>query len=231
MSNNENLIEKPHRKHHRPKPPFEEPAEVTIPIWEYKEIPDFYNRVRGALSVGNVLTDTIIDYFEHAPMAEMQIKQRIPNWTELTDIKRLLFETCIVYMTCYILCPQYGSNQITKYKDPSLEVDYATNKNSNPCARFAELIEDLIAQINEEEQAPFFCGFQVTPSIPSHCCCHWKMFPHIIIHKTEEDKPCKPDKPHRPHKPHRPKPPVEEEPTEPDIPNTPDTPDTPEGDG
>ena len=185
---NDNAIENPDNEVDNPQPPIEEePIEVGIPIWEYKNIPDFYNRVRGALNIGNTLSDTTIDYFENAPMAEMIIKKRVPQWEELDNLKRLLFETCIIYQTCYILCPQFSSSRITKMKDPSLEVDYATNVNEKPCARFAELIDDLIAQINEEEQPPFFLGFEVTKSALNDCPCRRKLFPHIIQHKPVKD--------------------------------------------
>ncbi len=189
-------------------PPIEEekPGGATIPNWEYKNIPDFYNRVRGALNVGNVLTDITIDYFENAPRAEMAIKKRVPQWQDLDTEKRLLFETCIIYQTCYILCPQFSSNRITKMKDPSLEINYSTSANEKPCARFAELVDDLIAQINDEEQPPFFFGFEVTPSTRSGCCCHKKIFPHILNREPDYEEPI-----------------VEELPATPDSPNE-DTP-------
>lgn len=193
--------------------PEETPEEPILEMWEYLNIPDFYERVRGALNVGNTLSNTTIDYFENAPMAELKIKQRVPKWKELDNIKRLLFETCIIYMTCYILCPTMSSNKMTKYKDPSLEVNYAVGTNEKPCARFMELIDDLIAQINEEELAPFFTGFMVTPSKPSWCGCHRRWFPRIIqrVEPPEEEQPENPD--------------IPDEPIIPELPETPDSPD------
>lgn len=192
--------------------PEETPQPKDELTYEYINIPDFYDRVRGALNVGNTLSDTTIDYFENAPLAEMKIKQRVPKWKELDDFKRLLFETCIIYMTCYALCPTISDNRMTKYKDTSLEVNYAVGTNDkSPCARFAELVDDLIRQINdEEEQAPFFTGFMVTPSKRPFCGCCWK-HPHIFPQEPPKEEP-EPEEPITPELPENPDSPNENTP-------------------
>lgn len=130
--------------------------------WIYQTIPHFYDRVRVALNVGSLMDDTTIDFFENAPMAELKIKERIPNYEELDSIKRLLFETCIIYMTCYALCPVASTMRITRQKDPSLELEFAASSSKeSPCDRFLAMVDDLINQINEEEVTSFF-GFRVT---------------------------------------------------------------------
>ena len=130
--------------------------------WYYQNIDDFYNRVRAALNVGNMLTDNTIDFFENAPLAETKIKQRVPNWEELDEMQMLLFDSCIVYMTCYALCPLASSMRISRQKDPSLEIEFATTtQQGNPCDRFLALADDLIAQITGEEPENLF-GFKVT---------------------------------------------------------------------
>lgn len=150
--------------------------------WYYTTIADFYTRVRTALGVGNAIPDTTIDYFENAPMAEMSIKERIPQWESLDENQMLLFDTCIVYMTCYNLCPLVNANKMTKMKDPSLEITYATSTDKSPCARFINLVDDLIAKINGEEPKPFIWGFKVTPPTPTICgnarpfCCTRKHY-------------------------------------------------------
>ena len=71
----------------------------------YKNIENFYNRVRSCLSINNALiTDEEIDYPENAPTAERRVKARITNWQELEEDKAELFYSCIVYMTGYALC-------------------------------------------------------------------------------------------------------------------------------
>lgn len=133
-----------------------------VKTWTYQRIPNFYDRVRGALNVGNLMDDEAIDFFENAPMAEIKVKKRVPNYEELDDIKRMIFETCIIYMTCYALCPIASTMRISRQKDPSLELEFASNgNNENPCDRFLEMVDDLISQINEEEVTSFF-GFRVT---------------------------------------------------------------------
>lgn len=156
--------------------------------WDYQNIPDFYNRVRSALNVGNNISDRIIDYFENAPRAEIAIKNRVPNWQELDDTKKLMFDTCVVYQTCYALCPMVSANNITKMKDPSLEINYSANTKDKPCERFLALVDDLIAAINDEELAPSFFGFEVTPSIMRKCRRVWT-YPHILpVCRCEKDK-------------------------------------------
>lgn len=153
----------------QPEEPSEEPEEPQGAEWLYRSIPDFYNRVRASLNASGAITDAIIDYFENAPMAELIIKRRVPNYEELDDIKRLLFETCIIYQTCYKLCPMASSMRISRQKDPSLEIEFASSATDNkPCERFLAMIDDLIAQINEEEQTSFL-GFKVTGGKPPKC--------------------------------------------------------------
>lgn len=126
----------------------------------YKSIPDFYNRVRSSLN-GNMISNETIDFFENAPMAELRMKQRVPNWEELDDTNTLLFQTCIVYMTCYALCPVASSMRISRQKDPSLEIEFSTTKQDNPCDRFLAMIDDLTSLITDEEPHNLF-GFKVT---------------------------------------------------------------------
>lgn len=144
------------------KPPEDICTKNGVQYWLYQSIPNFYDRVRGALNVGNLMDDETIDFFENAPMAELKVKNRVPNYEELDDIKRMLFETCIIYMTCYALCPIASTMRISRQKDPSLELEFASiGNNENPCDRFLGMVDDLISQINEEEVTSFF-GFRVT---------------------------------------------------------------------
>lgn len=156
-------------------PPIEpeepdEPEEPEKPLPYYTQIPDFYDRVRLNLSASSInISDEIIDYPENAPMAEMRMKQRVPNWKELEEFKLSLFQTCIVYMTCYQLCYIANSNKITEQTTPSLTLKYSQNADmQKPCERFLVLIDDLVAEINDEKLNGFF-GFKITES--NHNCC------------------------------------------------------------
>lgn len=144
----------------------------------YTTIPDFYDRVRGALNVPvTTISDDMIDYPENASMAEMKIKSRVSIWKELTGIKKSLFETCIIYMTCYQLCPIVSARNITEQTTPSLTLKFSNNDTGKPCEHFLALIDDLIAQIMDEELQWSF-GFEVTKPTSS-CECgkvYWDMW-------------------------------------------------------
>lgn len=165
-----------------PSIPLEPP--ITIPNkpledaernpWDYSEIPDFYDRVRSSLnSKSSALTNDVIDYFENAPLAEIKMRNRVPIWRALNETKTQLFQTCIVYMTCYHLCPTFSSTgKITQQTTPSLSLKFDTSvSQEKPCERFLALIEDLIAQILDEEPEYFF-GFKVTKEYPQCECKH-----------------------------------------------------------
>lgn len=134
--------------------------------WLYQSIPEFYQRVRASLNA--TIDDATIDFFENAPLAETKIKQRVPNWEELDETNTLLFQTCIVYMTCYALCPLASSLRVKRQKDPSLEIEFGTSDQQNPCDRFLAMIDDLIAQITGEEPQNLF-GFRVTSGSGYRC--------------------------------------------------------------
>lgn len=147
----------------KPDTDTEDVEEKSCPhSWIYQTIPDFYDRVRNSLNVGSLIDNTTIDFFENAPMAEMKVIERLPDYSGITGIKRMLFETSIVYMTCYALCPIASTMRISRQKDPSLELEFASSAiEENPCDRFLSMVDDLIGQISGEESSSFF-GFRVT---------------------------------------------------------------------
>lgn len=149
----------------------EEPEEEEKTDFYYTTIPDFYDRVRSIINSKSLsISDSMIDYPENAPMAEMRIKARVPNWEELNEFKTSLFQTCIIYMTCYMLCPLASANSIIEQTTPDLTLKYAENKsNVSPCERYLWMIDDLIAEITGEEYSSFF-GFRVTPGNANGCC-------------------------------------------------------------
>lgn len=157
-------------------PPISIPSTPLEPAqpnpWDYTEIPNFYERVRSSLnSNAVVVSNEVIDYFENAPMAEHKMRQRIPIWRSLNEFKTQLFQTCIIYMTCYQLCPMVSSHgKVTEQTTPSLTLKYDVGTtNGKPCDRFLALIDDLVAQILEEEPEYFF-GFKVTKEYPECGC-------------------------------------------------------------
>lgn len=163
-----------------PSIPLEPP--ITIPStpmnpaeenpWDYSVIPDFYDRVRASLNTDAVVvTNEVIDYFENAPRAEREMRKRVPIWRSLDEFKIQLFQTCIIYMTCYYLCPIVNAHgAMTEQTTPSLTLKYATpTVQEKPCERFLDLIDDLLVEILDEEREYFF-GFKVTKEYPECSC-------------------------------------------------------------
>lgn len=144
-----------------PVKPEPEPEPVPEPEFYYQTIPMFYERVRSSLNVGNMISDSVIDYFENAPLAETKMKQRVENWEELDETQTLLFQTCIIYMTCYALCPIASTMRISRQKDPSLEIEFAASQQNGTCDKFLAFVDDLVSQITGEE-TPLTFGFKVT---------------------------------------------------------------------
>lgn len=139
-----------------------EPEPTPEPEFYYQTIPMFYERVRSSLNVGNMISDSVIDYFENAPLAELKMKQRVENWEELDETQTLLFQTCIIYMTCYALCPIASTMRISRQKDPSLEIEFAASQQQgSSCDKFLSFVDDLVSQITGEE-TPLTFGFKVT---------------------------------------------------------------------
>lgn len=154
-----------------------EPEPEPEPEFYYQTIPMFYERVRSSLNVGNMISDSVIDYFENAPLAEMKMKQRVENWEELDENQTLLFQTCIIYMTCYALCPIASTMRISRQKDPSLEIEFAASQQNGTCDKFLAFVDDLVSQITGEE-TPMTFGFKVTTgSGCKQCKPYWPRSP------------------------------------------------------
>lgn len=137
----------------------------------YPGIPNFYDRVRLSLgSAASGITDEQIDYPEYAPSAENAMRSRVPGWEELDEFNSSLYQTGIVYMTCYSLCFVVNSSgRVVSQKTPALEIKFGSvNLPERPCDRYLMLVDDIVSKINGEERHAML-GFEVTPS-PAPCC-------------------------------------------------------------
>lgn len=132
----------------------EEPKEENTYL--YKNIENFYERVRFSLNAGASISDEMIDFFENAPLAEKIIKEMIPDYADLEENEYLLFETCIVFQTCYALCPVVSQRRIARQKDPSLEIEFLDKSGDFGCERFLMMVDDLFRRITGEEPSPFY---------------------------------------------------------------------------
>lgn len=98
--------------------------------WSYKDIPDFYSRVRMVLNncSDSTLPDTYIDTPEKAGYADRYIKSRVINWKDLDESKFAMFESAIVYMTSSLFQTLVASSSIKRKKAPTMEIEYFDEK-------------------------------------------------------------------------------------------------------
>lgn len=91
----------------------------------YKDINDFYNRVREFLGISSMfLSDTQIDLEDRAPKAERTIKGRIEDWQTLTDDKLLDFQSAVVIQTAINSYNKVSKNAVKSQQQPALKVEF-----------------------------------------------------------------------------------------------------------
>lgn len=91
----------------------------------YKDINDFYNRVREFLGISSMfLSDTQIDLEDRAPKSERMIKGRIEDWQTLTDDKLLDFQSAIVIQTAINSYNKVSKNAVKSQQQPALKVEF-----------------------------------------------------------------------------------------------------------
>lgn len=155
-----------------------DPTEPDLSTWTYKDIDDFYNRVRMALGAVSETTipDEYMDYPEKAPFAENYIKARVPKWQELDKTKFAIFESVIVYQTAIFFQSIVANKHIRKKSIPTITLEYSdlVDFNLNGMS-LSDIVDWLVAQLNEEEDKQTgFIGFRVTPTktrVTGGCCC------------------------------------------------------------
>lgn len=133
--------------------------------WTYKDISDFYNRVRMALGAVSetVLPDDYIDYPEKAHFAELAIKSRVPSWQDLSDEKFAIFESVVVYQTASLFQSFVSSKYVKKKQIPTITLEYSKTMNFDiNDMSLSDLIDMLVAELNGESVGSSFIGFRVT---------------------------------------------------------------------
>lgn len=137
-------------------------------LWSYQDIDNFYQRVANCMGMGSV-DQTMVDYPENAPTAERRVKAIIKDWLTISEDKFALFESCVIFMTCYIMCPilRMSAGRVQQQTTPSLSLKYFEGAEVVPCDHYLELMNDLASEIKEEEVESFF-GFRVTKSSDCH---------------------------------------------------------------
>ncbi len=133
--------------------------------WSYKDIENFYERVRMALGAVSevVIPDYYIDIPEKAPFAESYIKSRVKNWKNLNNEQFLIFESIIIYQTAVLLQSVAANKQIRKKSIPTITLQYAENTTVlGNGIRLEDMIEFLISKLTDENVGSGFIGFRVT---------------------------------------------------------------------
>lgn len=133
--------------------------------WSYKDIENFYDRVR--MSLGNttavVIPDQIIDYPEKAPFAERTIKMRVPNWETLDEENFKIFESAIIYQTAALFEGIVQSKRIKKKQIPTITLEYSDESSiSINGMSLKDLVDLLVSQLNNDDPGSNVFSFRVT---------------------------------------------------------------------
>lgn len=134
--------------------------------WSYKNIQDFYDRVRMALGAVSMVTlpDEYMDYPEKAPFAELAVRSRIKDFDSVPDDKFPLVESAVVYKTAALFQSLVSSKSVKKKQIPTItleykdDIDFTINGMS-----ISDYVDLLIDQINDDGSVGSkFIGFRVT---------------------------------------------------------------------
>ena len=136
---------------------------AATPAWDYKDIANFYERVRALLDnlSAESLQDKYIDMPEKAPYAEKYVKSKVKLWQSLDEEKFAMFESAIVYKTASLFESLVSSNSIKKKELPTIALEYfQRSKIQFDGMSLSDLADLIISEILEEEMD--FVRFIVT---------------------------------------------------------------------
>lgn len=115
----------------------------------YKDITDFYDRVRMQLGVSEiVITNSVLDYPEKAPMAEKTIKQLIPDWQNLAEEKKSDFESCIVLKSALLCYNLANKKRVKSQQQTNLKLEFSDKDNSLLLDEINATLQTLIDDLN-----------------------------------------------------------------------------------
>lgn len=124
------------------------------------DIENKYDRIRTILGADSTeLPDMIIDYPEYYGAAENWAKQRVPDWEQLTEDKKPIFELCVLYKTASLLIPYCQSTINVKLEQTThSKIEYADGREKNH-----QSIRDMLAYYLAELVPPTpFYGFDLS---------------------------------------------------------------------
>lgn len=134
--------------------------------WSYKDIPDFYNRVRALLdNISDVsLPDKYMDMQEKAPAAMRYAQMRTDGWSNLGEGDFEIFQSAIVYKTASMFENLGSSKAIKKKKLPTITLEYFERKSSFVKMNgmtLSDIADSLLSELNDDVGTGFI-GFMVT---------------------------------------------------------------------
>lgn len=133
--------------------------------WTYKDIENFYDRVRLALNSASAtdVPNEYIDFPEKAPFAESIAKIRVPTWESLSDTQFSLFESIVVYQTAVSFQSLVSSKFVKKKQIPTITLEYSESVGYGiNNLSLSDIIDYLVAELNGENSGSDFIGFRVT---------------------------------------------------------------------
>lgn len=133
----------------------------------YKEIEDFYDRVRSLTGFQtDKLPNSTIDHYENAPRAEKQILSLIKDIESFDQEKLPVLETSIIYKTAISLVRTYsttvGEGNIKIAQTINLKVEYFENAGNNISSDLEAILNDLLAELLGEDFSPNIVRFEIT---------------------------------------------------------------------
>lgn len=133
--------------------------------WTYKNIENFYDRVRLALNSASKteVPNEYMDYPEKAPFAESIAKMRVSSWQTLSETQFAIFESIVVYQTAVSFQSLVSSKFVKKKQIPTITLEYSEyfNFGVNNMS-LSDIIDYLVAELNGENLGSEFIGFRVT---------------------------------------------------------------------
>lgn len=133
--------------------------------WSYKNIENFYDRVRMALGDASEITlpDEYIDYPEKAPFAEQTLKIRVPGWADLDEVRFKIFESAVVYQTASMFESIISNKFVKKQQIPTITLEYGSSyRNDIDGMSLKDIVDYLVSQLLGEEVGSGYFGFRVT---------------------------------------------------------------------
>ncbi len=138
--------------------------------WNYTDIADFYDRVRGLLETvsDSSLPNDKIDMPERAPTAEREVKRLVSRWSTIVsengdDFQDL--QSAVVYRTAMFFEEYANKTTVKRRKVASVDVEY--NSDYQPTGRTSSLVsdyEDIIYRLTEGYSTRSLYCMKVTPT-------------------------------------------------------------------